>query len=319
MTDVVGMGEAMVLLEAERPGLLEHAARLVPRVAGTEMNLCAAVARLGLKSSFCSRVGDDPWGRKVVSRLEELCVGVGPVAVDPGAPTGVFFKEVLPDGERRVHYYREGSAASRLTAEDGLRAAQARPGVLVVSGITLALGEGPVAAVEAAVRSAKETGAWVALDPNLRAPLGGLAAVEGPLGRLLPLCDVLLAGLDEAEAMFGASNPQDLAEEAHEAGAREVVFKDGARGCWYEEGGRMLHLPAEPVEQVDPVGAGDAFGGGYLAARLRGAVPEASAGLGARLGALVAASAGDTEGLPEPRVGRAWLGEALLRRPRRRR
>lgn len=312
MTEVVGLGEAMVLLEAESPGPLEDADRFVPRVAGAEMNLCATVSRLGLESSLCSRVGDDPWGRRILRRMEELGVGANLVTVDPEAPTGVFFKEVLPDGERRVYYYRRGSAASRLSADDGLQCAESR-GVeaLLVSGITLALGEGPVAAAEAAVRAAEEAGAWVVLDPNLRAPLGGLAAIEGSLRPLLSRCDLLLAGRDEAEALLGPGDPQSLADAAHRAGVREVVLKDGARGCWYEEEGRVLHLSAEPARQVDPVGAGDAFGGGYLAARLRGATPGEAARLGTQLGALIVSSAGDVEGLPDSEGGCRLLNEAI--------
>lgn len=311
MTDVVGLGEAMVLLEPAGGGPLSTAPALVPRVAGAELNLCATVARCGLTAAFCSRVGDDPWGDTVLAAAGRLGVHAGLVEREPGSRTGVFFREALPDGLRRVYYYRAGSAASHMDAGDGERALAPRPRALVVSGVTLALGAGPVEAVLAAVRQAVRLGTKLVVDPNLRPQLGGLAAVAEPLRTVIASADLLLAGLDEARALFGEHDPTALVAAAHAVGSREVVLKDGDRGCWYEEAGQAVHLPAIPVRAVDPVGAGDAFGGGYLATRLRGGAARQAATVGARLGALVAASPGDTEGLPATADARELLRSAV--------
>lgn len=300
MIDVVGLGEVMVALQPEGSAPLEEASRLVPRIAGAEMNVCAAVARLGLSAALCTRLGDDPWGRRVLLRMEGLGIDCSLVEVDADAPTGVFFKELLAGDERRVYYYRRGSAASRLSAADGLRCAGLRPRALMVSGITLALGRGPVEAALAACREIKARGGWVVIDPNLRPQLGGLPAVDRPLRELLSSCDLMLAGLAEAAELFGTDDPPEILRHARYAGVRELVLKDGARGCWYQDGSEMRRMLPEPTEVVDPIGAGDAFDGGYLTGRLSGASRQAAARLGSKLGARVAATSGDVEGLPTP-------------------
>src|SRR5690606_6255237 len=101
---------------------------------------------------------------------------------------------------------------------------------------------------------------------------------------------------------------------ARASGVREVVLKAGADGCWYEdERGEPAHVPALASRVVDPIGAGDAFLGGYLGARLSGAPARESAVLGARLAARVIQTAGDTQGLPSPEEGAQLCADALAR------
>lgn len=93
----------------------------------------------------------------------------------------------------------------------------------------------------------------------------------------------------------------------------EVVLKAGADGCWHAGGSRSespRHLPSAAATVVDPVGAGDAFAGAYLAARLAGLPPRGAAWLGTRFAAGVVASHGDTDGLPPAPSAAALLTEA---------
>lgn len=312
--DVVGLGEAMVLLEPPEGAGLATCETLVPRVAGAELNLLAAVARLGLATAFHSRVGDDPFGERIRQAVRTLGVE-DRIEVDRSAPTGVFFKDPSAGDERRVHYYRRGSAASQMDHADGVRATQVTPKAFVASGITVALGPGPAAAVQAVCASMRGGDGWFVVDPNLRAPLGGYRAIARHLPGLLASCDLLLAGRSEAETMFGSDDPDVIRQRAHDAGVREVVLKDGARGCWYEHRSRMEHLPAVPVDAVDTVGAGDAFGGAYLGARLRGASPAGAALLGTQLAAATVAVRGDVEGLPSSAAARDMLSAVVADRP----
>lgn len=310
MTDVVGLGEAMVLLQPPAGEPLETCTTATVHVAGAELNLCAAVARLGARAAFCSRVGDDPFGRRVLGATRALGVSTGLLRVDDSAPTGVFFKEVRPDGARRVHYYRRGSAASTMDSSDARRVLAVRPRVVAVSGLTAALGPGPRDAVLTLARTAREHGVAVALDPNLRP---GLPDVSDVLDELLPYCDYLLLGVEEAQALFGTGSPDGVLAAARNRGVAEVVLKAGPGGCWYADDGRMRHLPSAAESIVDPVGAGDAFAGGYLAGRLRGVGPAGSAWLGTRLAAGVVAMPGDTDGLPDTQEAARLLGEAARR------
>ncbi|MGH2601930.1 MAG: PfkB family carbohydrate kinase, partial [Dehalococcoidia bacterium] len=94
----------------------------------------------------------------------------------------------------------------------------------------------------------------------------------------------------------------------------ELVLKAGPDGCYYRGAdGRICHQPSLASHVVDPVGAGDAFGGAYLAARLRGATPAAAAWLGSITAAAIVASPGDTEGLPTPPAAADLVQTALAR------
>lgn len=191
----MGFGEAMVLFQPAGGAPLETCGSATVHVAGAELNLLAAAARAGARTGFCSRVGADPFGRRVISAASSLGVGTGLVAVDDTRPTGLFVKDVRPDGARRVHYYRDGSAASALSTADASRALAATPSVVAVSGLTAALGHGPRRAVTHLARQAHARGIAVALDPNLRP---GLPPVTDLLTSLVPFTTYLLLGLDEA-------------------------------------------------------------------------------------------------------------------------
>ncbi|MEV0307800.1 carbohydrate kinase family protein [Nonomuraea fuscirosea] len=144
------------------------------------------------------------------------------------------------------------------------------------------------------------------LDPNLRSALPVPA-----LAPLLPRVGLLVLGQDESRVLFGESDPERVFAAAAAAGVGEVVLKGGPEGAWYAGTSGPVHVPSTAREVRDPVGAGDAFLGGYLAARLSGAGPGAATRLGAELAGRVVATPGDTPGLPGPDTARALLRRAL--------
>ncbi|MEU5876209.1 sugar kinase [Spirillospora sp. NPDC047279] len=314
--DVVGVGEAMVLLQPPPATSLAAAPHLDVHVAGAELNTCASVARLGLRAAFASRVGADPLGDRVLAAADALEVDTTLVAADPDRPTGVFFKDVRPDGRRRVHYYRRGSAASAMGPSDALRILASRPRAIVLTGITVALGEdpaalseGPAALVRDLVAKAHASGVKVVLDPNLRPSLGSYDLVLETLRSFLPSVDLLALGQDESHELLGVTDPSEVFATASKLGVREVLLKAGPDGVWHADG----HLESAADTVVDPVGAGDAMLGGYLAGRLRGLPPSAAAWLGTQLAAAVIAAPGDTQGLPDRAAAHALLTAAATR------
>jgi len=305
--EIVGLGEAMVLVTPADGQPLHRSATASLHVGGAELNLCAAAARLGARAAFCSRVGADPFGDRIRAEAERQGVDTSLLAVSDTAPTGIYFKDVHTDGTRRVHYYRAGSAASTMDESDARRLLDARPALVVVSGITAALGDGPLAAVRA-VLSAR--GPKTALDPNLRPALGPVADQADRIRPLLGQVDILLLGLDEAGPVLGTTDPAEVFAAAAAAGVAETVLKAGPDGCYVCGPDGLVHLPSAAGVVVDPVGAGDAFAGGYLVGRLRGLDPTRAAWLGSRMAAAVLTAIGDTEGLPTTAEAAALLAEA---------
>src|SRR6476619_6165810 len=107
-TDVVTLGDRRIIHKTKRPVELERAPRLRLDIAGTEANTAIGLARLGQRARFISRVGNDPFGRLIRQTLLREGVDTTFLQTDADAPTGVFFREPLADGARRVYYYRAG-------------------------------------------------------------------------------------------------------------------------------------------------------------------------------------------------------------------
>ena len=310
--DVVGVGEVMLLLQATPPQTVADATSMLVDVAGAEYNMCAAVARLGGRAGLLSRLGADSPAERVRAAMAALDVEQSLTATDPNHPTGLLLREVPPDGSRRVTYYRSGSAASAMTVDDAARLWATPPRAVVLSGLTAAVGPGPRALVTAVAQAAAEHGTGVVVDVNLRRGFGDLDAVVETLAAVLPSTDLLVLGDDESQPVLGATAPNAVFAAAHDRGVGEVVLKGGERGCWYQaEDGAPRHVPTRAVDVVDPVGAGDAFLGGYLAARLAGASPRDAADLGSELAAGVIGAFGDTQGLPAPEQARRMLDDTL--------
>ena len=296
--DVIGIGEAMVLLEPEHSADLATAPRLDVKVAGAELNACAAVAALGGSSAFLTRLGDDPLSERVIANARSAGVAV---LAERGEreQVGVFFKQHSPGENRSVFYYRSTSAASRMSPSLLRLAAPIRAGAVLVSGLTAAISPGAAEVLLAVPRAA--IGQRLVVDANLRPALGHLDRSLRTIRALLPHTWILSLGVDEAPLLFGTDEPSAIAAAAHRAGCSEVVIKDGPRGAyWVDDDARPHHIPPETVTAVDTVGAGDAFTGSYVWARLNGHSRRAAATLASAVAAGVVARHGDTEGLPRP-------------------
>lgn len=311
--DVVAIGEMMGLLDPDADGPLEDVPGYRLRIAGAEGNVLINLAHLGHRTAFVSAVGVDPFGRLVTRTLSEQGVNTDHVVVDPAAPTGVFFKERLGDGQRRVYYYRGRSAAARLTPADVDLERLGLPRVLAVSGVTLGLGDGgglSDVARTAMSWAAASRDCVVVFDPNLRPSLwdGPRAAAE--FGDILPLIDVLLAGRDELATLMPDLETDDAAQHLSCSGVDAVVLKDGARGAVVHQAGEVTTISPFPIERVvDSVGAGDAFAAGVISGLLHGWSVQDGARLGAVLGARAVTVSGDWEGIGAGEDARHLLEE----------
>ncbi len=299
MPDVVTAGECMAVLYPPDPVSLDEARTLLLDIGGAEANLAIALCRLGHSVRFISRVGDDPFGRRMRRLLSDEGVDTSSLRTDPDAPTGVFFREWLADGARRVYYYRRNSAASRIGPDDLTLEQFNGARIVHLTGITPALSESCAAACRHAIDLARAAGAIVSFDPNFRPRLWSASQARDTLIPLMRAADMLLMGHEDAQALLEVSSDDDALAAAAALGVRVVVLKCAERGARALVAGRHYAVPAAPVAQViDPVGAGDGFDAGFLAGWLRDwSIPESLA-LGARIGAAAVATLGDYAGYP---------------------
>ncbi len=310
--DVVTLGEAMLMLVADQAGPLEQVTSYHKRTAGAETNVAIGLARLGLRVGWGSRLGDDSMGRYLLAEMQREGIDCSRVPLVAGERSGFQFKgKIEGGGDPPVEYHRKGSAASKMTVADldadWLRSARH----LHLTGVFAALSPNCLEVLQRAISLAREAGATISFDPNLRPTLWPSREVMATtLNALAARCDTVLPGIEEGQVLLGTRDPAAIARFYRGQGAARVIVKLGPDGAYYDDRDEGCgQVPAFPVAQVvDTVGAGDGFAAGVISALLEGRSVADAARRGAWIGARAVQVSGDTEGLPT----RAQLEEAGL-------
>lgn len=296
--EAVTCGEAMLLMLAE-PGVpLDRAVHFRRSVTGAEPAVAAGLARLGHQVRLLGRVGADPAGEVVLRELRADGVDVSWAVLDPDAATGLVLRDSHPQRTAEAQYYRAGSAAPRLAAQDLPPEAVAGARLVHVSGVTPMLSPSAAQAVHRLVELARQSGAAVSFDPSVRAGLGTDHEWMRIVGPLLREADLVVAGEDELELLLGGGAEQTAKALLDLGRARTVVVKRGdGSTIAVERGAQWTHQPFG-VQVTDPGGASEAFTAGWLSAWLRELGPEDALAEAACVAALAVQAPGDTEGLP---------------------
>ncbi len=279
---VVVLGDLNVDLTLELPDRGAPASeRMVrePRLTGggTAGNTAAALARLGVPVEFCGSVGDDTFGRWLADDLRACGVGTRGLVVTRDAATCQVIAMVEPDGERYlVVWPTDGGALTRLSPADVDSGLIAGASWLHTTGMCLR--QAPIASsVLAGMRLAREAAVPVSLGLNLRLELWDLSPeVLAVMTEAVSLADVVLgSGVEELVPLARASGFEadgvEAATRSLAGDARTVVARLGGAGALAcVAAGEIVRAPGYPVLLRNPVGAGDAFNGGFIAAHVAG-------------------------------------------------
>jgi 2-dehydro-3-deoxygluconokinase len=284
-TTVLTVGEALISLTPIGGSSLQDAEQLYVSAAGAELNVAVHLARLGVPTRLASSVGDDPMGRRLRASLGRAGVDTTFLEADPVRHTAVYLKDPQA-ATAAVYYYRAGSAASAYREVPA--AAWADVGHVHLSGITPALSAECLKLVDSLL-SQREVP--TSFDVNYRAALWPPKQAAPVLRELANRASIVLVGLDEAAAVWGTTTHDDVRRLLPEPA--ELVIKDGARNAVAFLGRDVYQEAARKVEVVEPVGAGDGFAAGYLAARLRGRGPQVALRWGHAVAASVVQGLGD--------------------------
>ncbi|MGG4491026.1 sugar kinase [Metabacillus idriensis] len=299
--DVVTFGEAMALFMAENPGPLDEVRHFTRELAGAETNVAIGLARLGLKSGWASKVGADAFGTFIMKRLAEDNVNVDHVFKDDRYPTGFQLKEKALKGDPAVQYFRKGSAASFMSAEDFQKDYFSGAGHLHMTGIPLAISSHTRSFAQKTLTHMKDLGRTVSFDPNLRPTLwNSRQEMIEVVNEFAFKADYVLPGLSEGEILTGYSSPGDIASFYLEKGVSLVVIKLGEQGAFYKnhaEEGTVKPFEVEKV--VDTVGAGDGFAVGLISGLLENLPLHEAVLRGNAIGSLAVQSPGDNDGYPD--------------------
>ncbi len=298
---IILLGEPMGLFMAEEPGRLSEVRRFTASIAGAEYNVAVGLARLGHTPAYCTRLGDDPLGQKILDGLLGNGIDTGLVTEAEGKFTGLMLKSSTQEGDPDIAYYRKGSAASKITPQDIDGLDLSGCGWLHVTGIFPAVSASALAAVHRMIHRAQALDIPFSFDPNLRPQLWPeeRRMVE-TLNELAQGAQTVLPGIGEGKLLTGQDTPEGIANFYHKLGAENVVVKLGGDGAYFsQKSGESGREPGFPVERiVDTVGAGDGFAAGVVSALCEGLSLREAVRRGNVIGAIQVTEKSDNEGLP---------------------
>ncbi|MGU3485386.1 aminoimidazole riboside kinase [Enterobacter bugandensis] len=285
------LGDAVVDLLPDGEG------KLLQCPGGAPANVAVGIARLGGKSAFIGRVGDDPFGRFMAKTLADERVDVKHMRLDPAHRTSTVVVDLDDHGERSFTFMVRPSADLFLEPAD-LPTFSAGEWLHVCS---IALSAEPSrSATFQAMDAIRKAGGYVSFDPNIRPDLWpDENALRRCLEQALQSADVVKLSVEELAFLTGDADVQEgLNTLMLRCPARLVLVTQGKEGviAWHQ--GAVKHYPATPVQCVDTTGAGDAFVAGLLygLAAAQELVPAIA--LAQRCGALATTAKGAMTALP---------------------
>jgi 2-dehydro-3-deoxygluconokinase len=299
--DVITMGETMVAFEAQDYGPLSENTIYKKWIGGAEDNFIIGLARLGFGCGWFSRLGQDEFGKEILRTIKGEGVDVSRVVLDPDSPTGVFFVERQSDGEFKCYYYRQFSAASRLSKKDidphYIKSAK----IIYITGITPAISEPAREATEEMLRLALENGQMIVFDPNLRLKLWGIGQAREVLVPLMQKSTYVLPGEEELTQLMDCEGLEIAIETAHGLGIGNIIVKTGANGAVIAlTGENVVEVPAFILKNpISSMGAGDCFAAGFVAGLLKDQSLKECARWGNAMGAFCLMGWGPYQTLPD--------------------
>jgi 2-dehydro-3-deoxygluconokinase len=271
--DILCIGEPLMeFAEVQRAG----ERLMLPGFGGDVMNVAVAAARQGARVAAFTALGDDTFGREFLDLWDREGIDRSSVITRENGRTGVYFITYGPEGHEFT-YARAGSAASLMTPDELPRDLLESTRVLHVSGISQAISADAADAVSSAIQQAKAAGALVSYDTNLRLRLWPLERARTVIHAAIAHADIARPGLDDARQLTGLDTPDDIADFYLNLGPGIVALTLGSEGCLVATREERRIVPGIRVEAVDASGAGDTFGGAFLAEYLRSGNPFTAA------------------------------------------
>ena len=306
--EVLTMGRIGVDLYPQQIGVpLREVRTFAKFLGGSATNVAVAAARYGRRTAVITRTGDDAFGAFLHDALRAFGVDDRYVCAVPELPTPVTFCEIFPPDHFPLYFYRYPKAPDLEIRESELDTAAIRAAdVFWVTGTGLS--QEPSRSATLAALAARGRTAGTILDLDYR-PMFWTSRAEARrwYAEALPLVGVAVGNLDEVETAVGVREPDKAAAALHDAGVALAVVKQGPAGVLASRDGERVRVPPVPVEVVNGLGAGDAFGGALCHGLLAGWELEATMRFANAAGAVVASRLSCADAMPTEAEVRAAL------------
>ena len=259
------IGEALIDMIPSRVGCsFDEVPAFSPRVGGAPANVCAAVARLGGRSALLSQLGDDPFGHKIARVLAGCGVELSHLEFTGKASTALAFVSLAENGERTFSFCRKPSADLLYAPE------QIDPGwfsqAFALHFCSVSLVDSPMRYAHlAAITAAREAGAILSFDPNLRFPLWpDREQLRQTVWQFLPLTHILKLSDEELPFLTDTEDIEAALPALFTGDVQLVLYTCGSKGARAYTRTASARARSPKVTAVDTTGAGDGFIGSFL-------------------------------------------------------
>ncbi len=287
--EVLTMGRVGVDLYPTQVGVpLDEVKRFGKYLGGSATNVAVAAARLGHRAAVITRTGEDPFGRFVHTALRSFSVDDRFVSAVPGLPTAVAFCEMFPPDDFPLWMYGGPRAPYFQILADELDLGAIKDADIFWCTAT-GLSHEPSRTAHLAAWDARGRTKLSVLDLDYRAvmwesPVDARCKVQEALSAV----NVAVGNLEEAGVAVGEEDPERAGRALLERGVELAVIKQGPRGVLAMTASQTVSVPTYPVEVVNGLGAGDAFGGALCHGLISGWPLEDTMRFASAAGAIVA-------------------------------
>lgn len=317
--DLICLGRASVDLYGQQIGdRLQDVASFAKSLGGSSCNIAFGAARLGLKSSMLTRVGDEQFGQFIREELQRGGCDVSHVKTDPQRLTALAILSIKTKDQFPLLFYRTDCADMAVDKTDFDEAYIASAKALLITGTHFSTAHVDAVARHA-ISFARNNNTKVILDIDYRPVLWGLTrpgdgdnrfvsnhSVTAHLQSIVPLCDLIVGTEEEFHIAGGSTDTLACLRKVRELSDAVLVLKRGAEGCSVFDGAIPADLNAAffsqgvRVEVLNVLGAGDAFMAGFLRGWLRDEPYSRCCAYANASGALVVSRHGCAPAVPTP-------------------
>ena len=312
MPEVLTMGRIGVDVYPLQVGVsLREVTTFGKYLGGSATNVAVAAARHGRRSAVITRTGADPFGEYLHDALRGFGVDDRYVSAVPGLPTPVTFCEIFPPDDFPLYFYRLPTAPDlQIRADELDRDAIRAADVFWMTGTGLS--QDPSREATLAALQARGRRGITVFDLDYR-PMFWSSREEARrwYAEALPHATVAVGNLDECDTAVGEREPKAAAGALRAAGVQLAVVKQGPDGVLAQDADTEVQVPPVPVEVVNGLGAGDAFGGALCHALLSGWDLERAIRFANAAGAIVAGRLACADAMPTSDEVEAKLREAV--------
>ena len=297
--EVLTMGRIGVDLYPQQVGVgLDEVESFGKYLGGSASNVAVAAARYGRRTAVITRTGEDPFGTFLHQALRGYGVDDRYVTPVPGLPTPVTFCEIFPPDDFPLYFYRLPKAPDLEIRREELDTDAIREaGVFWVT--VTGLSEEPSRSATLAALEARGRRDITVLDLDYRSMFWpSREEARRWVQQALPHVTVAVGNLDECDTAVGEREPLAAASRLHDFGVKLAVVKQGPKGVLADDGTTAVEVPPVPVNVMNGLGAGDAFGGALCHGLLAGWDVERVMRFANAAGAIVASRLACSDAMP---------------------